>query len=60
MNYNDIAKIVHDSVKNAHNNSLASTQINSHEATVIKKVLSDFEVSGEDITLGTIPLHFWG
>jgi hypothetical protein len=59
MNYNDIAKIVHDSVKNAHKNSLASTHINSHEVTVIKKVLSDFEALGEDITLGVLPMGFW-
>lgn len=38
MNYTDIAKFVHDSVKNPHKNNLASTQLKDHDVKIIKKV----------------------
>jgi hypothetical protein len=59
MNYNNIAEFVHYLVKNPRVNELSSTQINTHEVTVIKKVFSECELSEDVLTFGSIPLGFW-
>lgn len=60
MNYTDIAKFVHDSVKNPHKNNLASTQLKDHDVKIIKKVFLECELSDDVLSLGTLPLGFWG
>lgn len=59
MNYKDIAKLVHDLVKNSQENNVLSTQTNDYEVAVIKRVFSELEVSGDIVSFGYIPLGYW-
>jgi len=64
MNYNSIAKMVHKCVKNpgsilAKENGLAESGVKTKELSVLETVFSKYEVSGDVITIGAIPMGFW-
>jgi len=63
MNYEGIAELVHDIVKNPKNIlSLKHTsllELRTKEFKIIQNVFSKYEVSGDVVTLGTLPLGLW-
>jgi len=60
MSYESIAELVHDLVKNPKSMwSLPSAELKPNELTIIQRVFSECEVSGDAMTLGTLPLGFW-
>jgi len=63
MNYEGIAELVHDLVKNPKNIlSLKHTllpELKLNESKIIQNVFSKYEVSGDVVTLGTLPLGLW-
>ena len=64
MNYDNIAKMVHKCVKNpnsilAKENGSAECGVKTKELSVIQTVFSKYEVSGNVITIGALPLVFW-
>jgi hypothetical protein len=65
MNYDNIAKMVHQYVKNpksiiAKENGLVENGVKTKELSVIQTVFSKYEVSGDVITFGVTPLSYWG
>ncbi len=64
MNYDSIAKMVHKCVKNpnsmlAKESGLAESRVKTQELSVIQTVFSKYEVSGNVISIGAIPLVYW-
>lgn len=65
MSNQTIAELVHNLVKNpksilSRELGLPSTELKTNEFTIIQRVFSEVEVSGDALTLGTLPLGFWG
>lgn len=64
LNYDKIAELIHDLVKNPKSLSseqrLPSTELNTHELSIIQNVFSKYEVSGDTLTIGINPLVGWG
>jgi len=65
MSYDNIAEMVHDLVKNpksmqARELGLCSAKPKSNEFTIIQRVFSEFEVSGDAMAIRTLPPIFWG
>ncbi|EGW36057.1 hypothetical protein DOT_6065 [Desulfosporosinus sp. OT] len=65
MSNESIAKLVHNLVKNpksmrSREHGLPSAELNTNEFTIIQRVFSECEVSGDVMTLGTLPPGFWG
>ena len=64
MNYDSIAKLVHDLVKNP--KSMVSSEHGlfsehkTNEFTIIQNVFSKYEVSGDTLTIEALPLDLWG
>jgi hypothetical protein len=64
MSYESIAELVHDLVKNSKSmlsreQRLPSAELKTNEFAIIQRVFSEFEVSGDAMMLGTLPLSFW-
>ena len=64
MSYESIAEMVHDLVKNPKSmlsraHRLPSAELKTDEFTIIQRVFSEYEVSGDVVALGTLPLGFW-
>jgi hypothetical protein len=64
MNFDSIAKMVHEFVKNPSNmyakeNGLAESKVETKELSVIQTVFSKYEVSGDVITIGITPMGYW-
>ncbi|MDR3490790.1 MAG: hypothetical protein P4M12_01955 [Gammaproteobacteria bacterium] len=64
MSYESIAELVHALVKNPKGMlslefGLPSVELKTNEFTIIQRVFSECEVSGDAVTLGTLPLGFW-
>ena len=65
MNYESIANMVHDLIKNPKSmlsleHGLSWGELNKNESAIIQTVFSKYEVSGDVLTPGTLPLGFWG
>ncbi len=64
MNYESIAKLVNDLVKNP--KSMLSSEYgllpehNTNEFKIIQNVFSKYEISGDTLTIGIEPLVSWG
>lgn len=63
MSYESIAKLVHDLAKN-HNrlsgeHGLPVTEMKTDELTIIQKVFSNYEISGDTLSIGVIPDGLW-
>jgi hypothetical protein len=62
MSNQSIAELVHDLVKNP--KSMLSgelrPELKSNEFSIIQNVFSEYEVSGDVVTLGRLPLGYWG
>ena len=64
MNYDSIAKLVNDLVKNpksilSFEQGLPATELETNEITIIQNVSSKYEVSGDTLTIGIQPLFTW-
>lgn len=63
MNYESIAELVHELVKNPKSmlsiENRASEELKTKELTLIKRVFSECEVSGDVLAFDTLPLGFW-
>lgn len=64
MNYESIAELVHDLVKYPKSmllreHGLPSAELTTNELTIIQKVFSKYEVSGDALTTGVIPQGMW-
>lgn len=64
MNYESIAELVHNLVKNpkslfALEHGLPSTELKTSEFQSIQTVFSKYEVSGDTLTIGIEPLITW-
>lgn len=64
MSYESIAELVHALVKNPKGMlslefGLPSAELKTNEFNTIQRVFSECEVSGDAMTLGTLPLGFW-
>jgi len=64
MSHESIAKLVHNLVKNpesmrSREHGVPSAGLNTNELIIIQRVFSECEVSGDVMTLGTLPLGFW-
>ncbi|MDR3602088.1 MAG: hypothetical protein P4L49_16640 [Desulfosporosinus sp.] len=64
MNYESIAKLVHDLVKNPKSmlpreQGLPSAELKTNQFTIIQRVFSEYEVSGDALTIETLPLGLW-
>ena len=65
MNYESIAELVHDLVKNpkrilSRELGLPSTELKNSELTIIRGVFSKYEASGSALSIGVIPQGMWG
>ena len=65
MNYESIAELVHNLVKDpkrmlSQGLGLPPTELKTNEFAIIRRVFSEYEVSGDVVTLGTLPLGLWG
>lgn len=65
MNYEQIAEIVHDLIKNPKSmplqeQELPSTELKTNELTIIQNVFSKYTVSGNALTVAVIPEGMWG
>lgn len=65
MKYESIAEQVHELVKNPKGilsleHRAQRGELKTHEVTVIQRVFSEYEVSGDVLTIETLPLGFWG
>ena len=65
MNYEKIAEMVHHLVTNpksilSQEQGLPQTELMTNEFTIIQKVFSKLEVSGNVLTIGISPQLFWG
>ncbi|HBW36046.1 hypothetical protein [Desulfosporosinus sp. BICA1-9] len=64
MSYDSIAELVNGLVKNPKNllsleNGLPSTELKTHEFTIIQNVFSKYEVSEGTLTIEAFPLVKW-
>jgi hypothetical protein len=64
MNYESIAKLVNECVKNPKSllsgeHGQSSTEVKTNEFTIIQNVFSKYEVSGDTLTIGIEPLVMW-
>ena len=64
MNYELIAETVHGLVKNNHNaatyeQGASSTQILPNELSVIQRVFSKYQATGDTVNIGIIPEGMW-
>ncbi|MFZ3132916.1 MAG: hypothetical protein WA125_17865 [Desulfosporosinus sp.] len=64
MNYERIAELVHDLVKNPKSilsleQGLPGTELKTNEITIIQNVFSKYEVSGDTLTIGIEPFGTW-
>ncbi|MDQ7096586.1 hypothetical protein REC12_23605 [Desulfosporosinus sp. PR] len=64
MNYEIIAEMVHSLVKNNHNMALceqgvSSAKILPNEVSIIQRVFSKYEATGDAVTIGIIPEGMW-
>jgi len=64
MNYESIAKLVHSLVKNpsdmtSYEQRISSVKVLPHEFSIIQKVFSKYELSGDVVTIGVIPDGTW-
>jgi len=64
MSYESIAELVYELVKNpksmlSRELGLSSAKLKMNEFTIIQRVFSEYEVSGDVVALGTLPLGFW-
>lgn len=64
MSNQSIAELVHELVKNpksmlSRELDLPSAKLKTNEITIIRRVFSEYEVSGDVVTLGTLPLGLW-
>lgn len=65
MNYDDIAKLVHNSMKNpkgllSYEQQSVSKEVTNHEYAIIQKVTSKYEISRNTLAIGIIPQGLWG
>ena len=64
MNYESIAKLVHDLVKNPKSMFASEPGLipehNTNEFMIIQNVFSKYEVSGDTLTIEALPLDLWG
>lgn len=65
MSNQSIAELVHDLVKNpksmfSRENGIPSEELKTNEFSIIQRVFSEYEVSGNVVTLGTLPRGLWG
>ena len=64
MSNQSIAELVHDLVKNpksmfSREHGIPSAELKTNEITIIQRVFAEYEVSGDVVTLGTLPLGLW-
>ena len=64
MSNQSIAELVHDLVKNpksmfSRENGTPSVELKTNEFAVIQRVFTEYEVSGDVLMLGNLPLRFW-
>lgn len=60
MSNQSIAELVHDLVKNPkREHGILSAELKTNEVTIIQRVFCEYEVSGDVVTLGTLPLGLW-
>ena len=64
MSNQSIAELVHDLVKNpksmfSRENGLPSAELKTNEVAIIQRVFRQYEVSGDVLALGYLPLRFW-
>ncbi|WP_407311802.1 hypothetical protein [Desulfosporosinus sp. SB140] len=64
MNYELIAEMVHGLVKNNHivaayEQGVSSARILPNEFSVIQRVFSKYEATGDAVTIGIIPEGMW-
>lgn len=64
MSNQSIAELVHDLVKNPKSTfslerGIPSAELKADELTIIQRVFSEYEISGDALTLGTLPLGLW-
>ncbi len=64
MNHESIAQLVNNLVKNPKSilsldHGLPSAELKTNEFKIIQNVFSKYEVSGDTLTIGTIPLNMW-
>ena len=64
MSYESIAELVHDLVKNptrtlSREIGLSSVEQKTNEFTIIQRVFSEYEVSGDVMTISALPLRYW-
>lgn len=59
MNYESIAKLVHDLVKNPKSMLSSDHGLLPEHNTIIQNVFSKYEVSGDTLTIGIQPLTEW-
>lgn len=65
MSNQSIAELVHDLVKNpksmfSREHGIPSEELKTNEVAIIQRVFRQYEVSGDVLTLGYLPLRFWG
>lgn len=65
MSNQSIAELVHDLVKNpksmfSREHGIPSEELKTNELSIIQRVFSEYEVSGNVVTFGTLPLGLWG
>ncbi len=65
MSYESIAELVHNLAKNPKNmlqleNRLPSGKLDIRELTIVQNVFSKYEVSGDTLAIGALPLDLWG
>lgn len=64
MNYESIAKLVHEYVKNSESplaleKRLSNKELKTGELSIIQGVFSRYEVSGDTLMIGTTPMIGW-
>ena len=64
MSNQSIAELVHDLVKNpksmfSQQLRIPPVELKTNEVTIIQRVFADYEVTGDVVTLGTLPLGLW-
>lgn len=65
MSNQSIAELVYDLVKNPKSmisleNWIPSAELKTNEVAIIQRVFKQYEVSGDILALGYLPLRFWG
>jgi hypothetical protein len=64
MNFDSIAKMVHEYVKNpdisAKESKFTESEVKSQELSVIQTVFTKYDVSGDVISVRIDPMRLWG